>query len=95
MNYQPLTEILVSDQYGQLVDLLMTGLPGAVVVLFVATLILIFYLCQEEMRAGSTNARTHELAPSQAGAPVVTLNVEHPTWNFGPALLNPEQRAAA
>ena len=95
MNDQPLTEIFVwDDLFGQFFELLMTGLLVAVVVLVVATLILIFCLCREATRAGRKNAGTGERLPLEAGAPVETLNVEHPTGNVEPARLSPEPKAA-
>ena len=95
MNDRLLTEIFVGDLFGQFFELLKTGLLVAVVVLVVAILILIFCLCRETTRAGRKNAGTDERVPLEAGAPVETLNVEHPRWNVEPARLSPEPKIAA
>jgi hypothetical protein len=95
MNDQPLTEIFVSGLSRQFLELLRTGLLVAVVVLVVAVLSLIFCLCREATRAGRKKAGTDEGVPLEAGAPVETLNVEHPTWNVEPARLSPEPKVAA
>ena len=95
MNDQRLTEIFVWHLYGQFSELLITGLLVAVILLFVTVLILIFCLCREATRAGRKNAGTDERVPLEAGAPVETLNVEHPRWNVKPARLSPEPKIAA
>ena len=95
MNDQPLTEIFLGDLSRHFLELLMTGLLAAVVVLVVAIFILILCLCREAPRAGRKNAGTDVRVPLGAGAPVETLNVEHPTWNVEPARLSPELEVAA